>query len=432
MSAKAKKKGEKILLLPGTNGWEAWKGVNGGGLSLALRTDEHRALDVDGVPNGELSMAFPVRDVTALPFRAPTNDDALISDLAEMHVERLGMRPGIDAGILNDFFKVGSMGEESVVLPVVLAPPPEGHLPRKAPQSFDVSARCLPLPEDGIAIWKELGRWVFALPQNGQVLHFQALASTMIGQELGREIQLTYSQLQIQGLLQEAPKNAVVWFGEEDVPPTEEELLELGRGLGGTATVAPKPAPVLPSKLSQLLPADIRAERVAVRQKQQRTIIIVALVLLYVGLGAWMTMSLLDAQKEQKAAQAKLDKIKPDTEEIDVHTERWFELSPVVEDQHWPINLLQNVYRARPDGADLTLTWAEIENRLQPVEGGWERRRFITIRGRSPQLEVVTSFQRRLLTSRDFKGYDWSTPPAKDNDGVWAFDYQASIPVEEE
>lgn len=433
MSAKAKKKGEKILLLPGADGWEAWKGMNGGGLSLALRSGEHRALDVDGVPNGEISMAFPVRDVSALPFRAPTHDDALISDLAAMHVERLGMRPGTDAGVLNDFFKVEAVGEESVVLPVVLAPPPEGHLPRKAPQSFDISARCLPLPDEEIAIWKELGRWVFAVPQNGQVLHFQALASTAIGQDLGREIQLTVSQLRMQGL--GAPSRALVWIGDDEVAPTEEELSAVGQGFGGVVTVAPKPAPIIPARSSQLLPADIRAERVAKRQKQQRVVIIAAMVLLYVGLGVWMTMSLLKAQKEQKAAQAKLDGILPQTAEIETHLDRWFELAPVVKDEHWPINLLHNVYRVRPADADLTLIWARMENRLELADdGAWQRRQSIRIRGRAPVLETVNSLQLRLLNSRDFKdyGYKWVTPPADSEDGAWTFEYEAVVPGEEE
>ena len=84
MSSKSKKKGEKILLLPGADGWEAWRGANGAGLSLAVRTEAQRPLDVDGLPGGELAMAFPIRDVASLPFRAPTTDEALFSDMADM------------------------------------------------------------------------------------------------------------------------------------------------------------------------------------------------------------------------------------------------------------------------------------------------------------------------------------------------------------
>ena len=198
MSSKAKKKGEKVLLLPGADGWEAWTGLNGAGLALALRSGAMRVLDVGGIPSGELTMAFPVRDVSALPFRAPTSDDALLSDLAEMHLERMGMRPGINAGVLSDVFKVGTRGEESLAVPVVLAPPMEGHLPRRSPQHFDISARCLPLPSDGLVVWRELGRWVFALSEEGQALEFEALASSQLGEDAGREIRLTLMQLELQ------------------------------------------------------------------------------------------------------------------------------------------------------------------------------------------------------------------------------------------
>ena len=95
MSSKSKKKGEKVLLLPGADGWEVWvAGPESNGFVLSQRSGAVRVLDVAGIPPGELTMAFPVRDVSALPFRAPTSDQALLSDLAEMHLERMGVRPG--------------------------------------------------------------------------------------------------------------------------------------------------------------------------------------------------------------------------------------------------------------------------------------------------------------------------------------------------
>ena len=46
MSSKAKKKGEKVLLLPGSEGWEVWTAeVGGTGFRLHERSDVVRVLD---------------------------------------------------------------------------------------------------------------------------------------------------------------------------------------------------------------------------------------------------------------------------------------------------------------------------------------------------------------------------------------------------
>ena len=425
MSAKSKKKGEKILMLPGARGWEAWKGMNGGALDLALRTEEHRALDVGGLPVGELTMAFPVRDVSALPFRAPTGDNALLNDLANMHVERLGMRPDANSGVLSDFFKVGMRGEECLVVPLVLSPPPEGHLPKRSPQAFDVSARCLPLPSDGVVIWQELNRWVFALAEEGQPLHFQALASNGLGEDAGREIRLTLSQLEMQGLVETAPRHSFVWVAEEEEPPTAEELAALGEGFGGTATVAAKPAPVIPPKTSQLLPADTRAERMAVRQRQQMVLMITAVAVAYLGLVAYLGYTLVESNKKTDAAKADYDAIYPEVIVFQDHKIKWEELLPVVEQEHNPVELLLHCAQARPDGG-LRLERCDINNQLEV--NGDERKliRSIRLQGKADELEQVNTFNENVKRSSGLKNYSWNTPPATEtNDGRWSFTYDA-------
>ena len=80
-------------------------------------------------------MAFPLREVSSLPMMAPTTDKSLFADMAEMHIERLAMRPAIESGNLSDCFTVAERGEETLLLPVVLAPPPEGSLPARSPRA---------------------------------------------------------------------------------------------------------------------------------------------------------------------------------------------------------------------------------------------------------------------------------------------------------
>ena len=61
MSSKKGKKNNAVLLIPGPMGWDIWDAGGDEAARLRVRTDELRALDVDGLPSRDLYMAFPVR-----------------------------------------------------------------------------------------------------------------------------------------------------------------------------------------------------------------------------------------------------------------------------------------------------------------------------------------------------------------------------------
>src|SRR6056297_2815001 len=98
------KKNSRTLLIPGPQGWEVWEATGSGETTLKKRTDVVRALEVEGLPARDLHMAFPVREVSALPMKSPASEASLFADMAEMHIERLGMRPPMEMGNLSDFF----------------------------------------------------------------------------------------------------------------------------------------------------------------------------------------------------------------------------------------------------------------------------------------------------------------------------------------
>ena len=274
-------------------------------------------------------------------------------------------------------------------------------------------------------MWRELGRWVFALAQEGQPLHFQALATNNLGEDAGREIKVTLSQLQIQGLIARAPKHCFVWIGDGEPAPLGDELEALGKGFGGTATVASKPAPVLPVRTSHLLPADVRAERVAKRKKQQTTLAVVAGVLVYVGLIGWAGWVLLEEKKKVAKIQGEYEQVAPLVEGINSHTQKWDELQPVTELKHWPVELMLNCSKARPDQG-LRLVRAEVHNQLNITDqGGMELVRNIRLQGKADELDQVNTFNLNLKGSDDLRDYFWETPPAVEDtkSGRWGFIY---------
>lgn len=425
MSSKKGKKNNAVLLIPGPMGWDIWDAGGGEAARLRVRTDELRALDVDGLPSKDLHMAFPVREVSALPLKSPATEDGLFEDMAEMHVERMGMRPPLEMGNLTDYFPVSVRAEESLLLPVVLSPPPEGTLPRKSPQSFDVSARCFPMPSDGVVIWRELGRWVFGLGVEGKPLFFQALAAPIISEAAGREIAMSLTQLQIQGVIEGRPQHCFVWLVEDEIGPSEEQLKELGVGFGGTATAAMKPTPEYPGKPSSLLPADTRAERVAKRKKQQLVTAAAALILLYLGFVGWLGWRLMDKTKEARAAELEASELKDGAVGILDHRRKWSELEPVTSTDHWPVEVLFRCSEAIPEGG-VRFTDAEFYNQLEMKGGTPKVVRSITINGEAAALEQVNQFNLNLKRSELLTSYDWQTPAAAPtNTGAWRFSYSA-------
>ena len=424
MSQKGKKN-DQVLLFPGAEGWEVWRGS--GELSLLKASGERDALAVDGVPGGNLTMAFPVRDVSAAPFVAATGDKEMFRDLADLHLERSGLRADQSAGSLSDCFTLRSDDEEALLLPVVLSPPPEGGLPKKSPRAFDVSARCLPLPDKAVTLWREFGRWVFAVSDSsGQAVYFQALPGALFDKQLAREVALGTAQLSMQEVLPEPLIECQIWTGENEIAPSSESLEALGGLLGLPVKSLTKPVPRLPQEVSKLLPADIRAERVAVQKARQTKLAMAAAVLAYLGVVGFMAYKYFNAEKRTAFAEKRAELSNPAAEEVATFTSKWGELQPVVENEFWPIEQYYNAYLAAPP-AGLRIDRAEMHNEIQFQQGGQASlKRFIILSGESDDAEQAVQFGENLGKSEYFSSFDWSIKsPSPTNKGTWDFEYRA-------
>lgn len=424
------KKGEVSLLLPGADGWEIWSG-SPESLVQKSATEEMLALDVAGIPNGNLGMALPVRQVSALPFRAPTTDLALLEDLAGMHLERSGARPALDGGQLTDHLVYQTTEEETLLTAVVLSPPQEGQLPRKSPKAFDISPRCLPLPLGEVVIWRELGRWVFALGKPGQVLYFQCLSGERLDEGAGNEIRLALVQLQIQGLLDEVPERLIVWVHGSLSDPRPEELEALSRGAGVETIPVGKPTPVWPSPPTRLLPADVRAERVALQGKRNRNLIIAAVLLAYLGIAGFLFWKLQETKSAAESAKREVASLGGGAQLLLAHQEKWDKLRPVVEHDFYPYELLLRVFKQLPNSGGnrlIRLTEATITNQYQEIEGDLAMNRTIRLQGQAPNNTDIPKFSNGLRNAESLGEFNWVIQPeTKDRkSGQWTFTYEGT------
>ncbi len=410
------KKGDLNLLIPGADGWEIWTGSSVSGMNLHSASGSFLALEVSGYPSGGIQMAIPVRQVSAVPFRAQTDDLALLGDLAMMQLEKNGTRPALDGGQLTDHFVFSTAAEETHLTAVVMNPPSEGQLPRKSPQAFDISPRCLPFPAGRVVVWRELGRWAFGIGKPGHALYFQILSGERLDERAGNEIRLALTQLQMQGLLPELPEAAVIWEHDSPSDARIEEQDALARGLDLPVSLAPKPSPIWPSPPSRLLPADVRAERLAKKGRRHRNFLVATLVFTYLGLAGYFYLNLQEVKDAAKQAKRDASGISEDAEALLDHQARWEELRPVVEDQFHPFEVYLAAYRALPNSRSerfIRLTKVSLLNQFREIDSELRVARELVIQGQADQEQQpkIPLFAGSLKKSEQLESFSWEFPP---------------------
>jgi hypothetical protein len=406
---------ENVLLVPGESGWEIWTGQTGTAFTLLDATAIEKVGDLTNIPNGDLLLLFPVKAITALPMRVSSDDAALFPDLAALHAERLGLRLDPMAGQLTDLFVIAREPENTALFSVLLRVPGDGDMPPRGPKSFDISPRAYPLTDGTLAIWKELGRWVFSLSHQGNLAYCQATSvmSASPDENLAREIRLALMQLSMQGLEIE-PSRVVLWTNLEGI-----NIAALTSTFGPSVEVSPRPAPVLPDPLSKLLPADVRAARRAALRRQNIILGVAAVALLYVGIISWFGYGLWKDTAETKKLNQQVQAAAPDVAAYSLHIEKWDELANAIELNNAPVEILSRIASCIPPASGLRLKTADISATD------------IKFSGEAPQFPTVKTFSLNLLKSQDLSRFKWDTPEPTQSVLGWSFTYTAHVPSTE-
>ncbi|HVJ45734.1 MAG TPA: hypothetical protein VM511_05065 [Luteolibacter sp.] len=401
---------ESILALPGEAGWEIWTGTPATGFTLKSASSATFPNDLTDIPGGDLTLLFPVKAITAVPMRVASDDEALFADLAALHAERLGLRPDPMAGQLTDIFIIQKEPENTAILSVLLKSPSDADITPRSPKEFDLSARVYPLAGDSLAVWKELGRWVFALSHKGSLAYCQAtsISSPSPDDALAREIRLALIQLSLQGI-EIRPSKIHVWSSEPDVTGTV-----LTSAFGSFAEVAPRPAPVLPEPHSKLLPADVRAARKAALKKRNITLGIAAAAAVYVGLLGWLGYGLWKDISQTKKLLSQAEAAAPDAAAFELHQKKWDELALAIDTKNSPVDILYRVARSIPPNSGLRLRTAEIS----AAE--------IKLIGEAQQPPPIQQFSKKLSESNELTDFTWQTPPPQSSTRGWEFTYNAT------
>jgi len=409
-------KTENTLLIPGSEGWEIWQGTREQGFRRTLENGPSAASDLEKLPKGRLLMGFPVREALAVPFKVQTEDEAMFDDLAAMHLEKIGIRPDLDAGRLTDVFPAGHEDGHSTLLNVVLAAPEDGTMPPSAPSEFDISPRFFPLPGNAVTLWRELGRWVFAISTEGHLTYFQSLSGDDLGVDAVRDIRLALSQLSLQGVSLEMD-HATVWVTGHSSDPSGDVIQSFGKSLGAEIVSEPKPRPILPENMSKLVPADVRAEQRMKAEKQKRNLLIAAALLVYLGLIAYFGYGYFKLNKELQAQEKELKNVNLAHADIGLFTQDWEDLSFLVEDRNWPLTALYRITAIIPPSQNKDLRFKEFDASNQRVY----------VDGEATDIKQASAYGEKLKKS--LPEYEWKAPvigsDAKTN--RWKFRFEGNL-----
>jgi hypothetical protein len=285
-------------------------------------------------------------------------------------------------------------------------------MPPRGPKSFDISARAYPLTGDALAVWKEFGRWVFALSHQGNLVYCQATSGTSAqpDEALAREIRLALIQLSMQGLEIE-PARVALWTSSEN--PNAAALVAAFKA---PVEISPRPAPVLPTPLSKLLPADVRAARREAQRRQTLILGAAAVALIYLGILGWFGYGLWKDHSETQNLLQQASAAAPEGEAYAAHIAKWDELAHVVDLANAPVDILSRISACIPPNSGLRLKIADI-NATE-----------IKLTGEAPQLQAVNSFSLNLGKNTDLANFKWQTPEPNQSTRGWEFVFSAEVP----
>lgn len=398
------------LLLPGATVWQGWTGAAGsscqaGGEFTAAggsfsRESQRRVL------------ALPATHFWVLPAWFKGEPEHLRS-MALLHQERMGVKTGDDETCV----QVQSVAtKDGAHLTRILAlkdePVPMSDTTR-LPDEVTHHALCYPLVQNGITIFRELGRLVVAITSGTQLVYCTPLSSTRLDENALTELNNICLQLGFQGVLGRL-ESIVLWTDEGDTG-------RIQRATGLTPYRCDMPAPTMPDRgSSALMPEDLILER----QRQAgsartRFIALTVGAVLAAVVTLIATLTAL-ALQERNMLRDKVAGIMPRASRVMDHKRAWFEAAPAVDPSVWPQQVLLDCMEPE-SSSEVSITHWE-----------WTPEQMSLI-GRMPTASLALEYTQALKTSDALARFGLDgPPPVIASDQSATFEMKGGLAHEEE
>lgn len=365
------------LSFPGEEARETWTSENG-----VWRRSE----PVNGGLMGVEVLAFD-----SAPFWCLSQEDASAEAVA-LRWESLGLSSAGDASLWLHW-TVLRKNQRTLVATLALAEEAlcadawSGH-----PEQFEPSARMLPLPENGIAVWKELGRYVVAWTREGRLLHVAVLASRLLDVDAAFEMRDLCAALQAHDFMEEPPALHVWTSCETDFVPQLACLF-----VEAEVRKEPRPDPRPPADDGGLLPLNVAMLRQQQQRRLGRMLLLTAAAMMYLCFfGAWW-LRLQWREGTLRHAETELTVRQPEIDRVTQAQAHWQAMEGAINPDLYPVELFHQIVSLLPEEG-IRLKEFQVENGK------------IIVSGEASTVNHALGFKGRLTACAALQNYAWSFP----------------------
>lgn len=260
------------------------------------------------------------------------------------------------------------------------------------PERFEPSVRMLPLPENGVAVWKELGRYVVAFTREGKLLHAAVLASRVLDVDAAFEMRDLCAALQGHEFMDE-PSAIYLWTAcETDFVPQLACLF-----VEAEVRKEPRPDPRPPEDAGGLLPLQVATQRQQQKLRQGRLLLLVAAAMLYLCFfGAWW-LRLQWRESRLRHAETKLAIRQPEIDRVTQAQAHWLAMEGAINPDLYPVEVFHQIVSLLPEEG-IRLKEFQIENGR------------IIVSGEATTVNHALGFKGRLAACAALQNYAWNFP----------------------
>lgn len=382
------------LRFPGESTWEVWRCNRAGKWELATAASADEKAGVHAIQSLCLDSA---------PFWSAMQGDEEVADhdeVAALRWEALGVSDA-DGSRQSAQWTVVEQPHRHLIGSMAISGDMLDHESLALPaEHFDLSARLLPLPTDGIAIWKEMGRHVVAVTRGGELLHLTLLAAPVLDAEAVVELRDVMLSLDAHEFLDRVATvrvwtecDAAFVSGVSSIFDCPDVVKE------------PRPAPVVPRKWAGLVPMEVAMQRAEARRRMRLVQIGVALAAVFVVVFASWAFLLFQRESSLAAEEKQIRDVAPQVLEVQEAKDAWIAMEQAVSPDLYPMELYHQVVSLLP-AAGLKLNEFQIDDTK------------LTVRGEASDTEKAFNFRDQLTNNPALSRYEWNFPVPKSLDGT--------------
>jgi hypothetical protein len=267
-------------------------------------------------------------------------------------------------------------------------------------EQYEISARMLPLPQDGIAIWKEFGRFVTAFTREGRLLHVTLLAAPELNADAVLELRDALLALDAHEFLD---RLSVIKVWTECEPGFVSALSSTFSSIEVQTEPRPEPAP--PPTYLNLVPMQVALVRSEQMRRQRLVQLATALAAVFVVVFASWAFLLWRQEQKILAEEKALQNMGPQVFSVQEAKQAWMAMEAAVNPDLYPVELYHQIISLLPPSG-VRLNEFQIDNDK------------ITVRGEASDTQKGLDFREQLTNSPALSRFDWNIPVPKSLDGT--------------